>query len=57
MNIPFEIDESHKLLVIPFINWCNNNSISVEHEDDCKPYWDCFLAGATCMYLMIKSKN
>lgn len=54
MNIPNYVEESHKPFWIPFTNWCANNGVPRNHVD-MEAWWNAFIAGATTMYLKIKS--
>lgn len=56
MNIPNYVEESHKVLWPQFRNWCINNGIG-DDEKDMEEWWNCFLAGATTMYLKIVDKT
>lgn len=56
MNIPDYVeDNSHKKLWPSFENWCRNNGISKNLEDR-RMWWNCFTAGATCMYVYMHVK-
>lgn len=57
MNIN-KINPSHKVLWLGFKNYCHNNGIEVDDLwEDVEPWWNIYLAGATAMYLKIKSKE
>lgn len=51
--IPDYVDESHKLFWPMFCNWAKNSGIGEEPEDR-EVWWNCFVAGATAMYLEFK---
>lgn len=50
MEIPNYVEESHKPLWQPFVNWCSHNEL--KDELAIQAWWDCYLAGATCMFLL-----
>lgn len=37
--------EEH-LLWPSFLEWCEENGVDMEYEDDWKAWWDCYLAGS-----------
>ena len=52
------IDESHRVLWPAFKNYIKNKcNIDADEDawDDVEAWWDCFLAGATQMYLDFKA--
>ena len=54
MNKPKYVeDDSHMPLLPMFKNWCMSQGFDNEDDEACN--WDCFLAGATAMYLNIKN--
>lgn len=56
MTIPSYVNETHKQFWPQFTNWCTHNGIN-NHPSDMEPWWDCFIAGATAMYLAINRKE
>lgn len=56
MNIPNYVEESHKVFWPQFSNWCHNNGVE-NNPIDMEAWWDCFIAGATAMYLKVKAKE
>ncbi len=55
-KLPFEIDASHKFLEEPFIKWCADNKYWIATEEACRPWWDCFLFGATLMFIRMEQE-
>lgn len=56
MNIPTYVDETHKILWPFFENWCANNGIE-KNPVDMEVWWNCFIAGATSLYLNLKKNG
>lgn len=55
MNIPDYVEDSHRPLWLLFSNWAKNNGVDPDGDDsDVHTWWDCFIAGATAMYLEMK---
>lgn len=54
MTIPDYVNESHKPFWPQFENWCKHNGVE-SNPTDMEVWWNCFISGATAMYLKFKA--
>lgn len=57
MKIPKYVEQSHEVFWPQFTNWCGHNGLATDVDEDMETWWSCFIAGATTMYLKVKTKE